>query len=160
MIWRTLFYPFAVVFSLLSVLFAMLLTSWWSPLLRKADNNLPGWLYWSQTFDAALPPGYWPAVCWLYRNPCYEVDMLLGVDFDPNAWTVRKWVNTPTLIVFFATGPAFNLYVESRFGMVKFGWKAWNFFDATTARFTVVPRDWPMRAPVCFSLTPFKRLPQ
>ena len=157
MIWRILIYPFAVTLSLLTVVFAMLFVSWWSPLLRGTDNNLPRWLYWSQTFDATLPEGYWPAVCWLYRNPCYQLDMILGVPLNPTDWTIRRWIYTPTLLVFIATGPAFNIYIESRYGMVKIGWKAWNFFNQSTGALSNVPLNWPHRAPLCFSLTPFKR---
>ena len=157
MIARILMYPFAVFASLFMTLFAMLFVSWWAPLFRGADNNLPAWLYWAQTFDAPLPVGYWLAVCWLYRNPCYQLDMLLGAPLTPAEWTIRKWVNTPTLLIFIATGPAFNIYIESRYGMAKLGWKAWNFFDQSAGTLTNVPLNWPHRAPLCFLLTPFKR---
>jgi hypothetical protein len=97
----TLRYPFLVVlslaFSLLAYVLAPLLPLFAAPVLGPTDNNtatsveprLPTWLNWfmtpdnslygDQTFKGNHPPSYWSQVLWLWRNPAYGFDLLLGV---------------------------------------------------------------------------------
>lgn len=94
---------------------------------------------------------------WLFRNTGYGFDYyLLGVRWNPNDWRVIRYVETDALLLFIAVGNGFNLYMESRYGMVKLGWKAWNLFNRSTGMFSGSWGD-DRRIPVTFSLTPFKR---
>jgi len=173
------------VLALLDFLFTNLvargLANWWAPLFATADAQLPRWLRWLETFDASLDEGwrggyfgvvwdgvtpgrwarYWLRVRWLYRNPAYGFSYwALGRDFDPKQWTVLAFEQTPTRDLFHAVGPdgQFNLTYYGRWGTLKLGWKAWNYFDPDT-------RDWkpgyvwgPLRrVPEVFSINPFRR---
>jgi hypothetical protein len=53
-------------------------------------------------------------------------------------------------------GGAFNYYYHGRYGMYKFGWKAWNLFDQSRGIFagTWGPAN---RIPIVFSPNPFKQ---
>lgn len=166
-------YPFGVAASLAITLFAMVFVNWWAPLFADSGGNLPRWLYWAQTFDATLDAGwqdgyiaatwgttgwrrYLARVYWLYRNPCYALDyFVLGLPFDPSKWRVLRNVQTDTLSFFLAIGPAFNLEYAGRFGELKLGWKAWNYWNASAWRTTPWGPSW--RVPLCFTYTPFKR---
>lgn len=198
MILRVLIYPFAVLASLATTVFAMLFVNWWAPLFANSAGNLPTWLYWFQTFDATLDAGWrdgyftaksptglstrlWYAflaaaclsysgtgiptgfnlfmlrVRWLYRNPAYGFDYFaFGVAFVPAKWRVLRSVDTPTLSLFVAVGPAFNLEYAGRYGELKLGWKAANYWNAGDWRTTPWGPDW--TAPLCFTYSPFKRL--
>jgi hypothetical protein len=94
---------------------------------------------------------------WLFRNTGYGFDYyLLGVRWNPNDWRVIRFVETDALLLFIAVGNGFNIYIESRYGMVKLGWKAWNLFNRNTRTFSGSWGD-DNRIPITFSLTPFKR---
>ena len=144
-----LIYPF---YALASLFFAVL-TFLLAPvlaLLVGSDGNLPKPLYWFQTFDnpvtaGMVAPYHWPyseyvcKIMWLWRNPAYGFDMfLLGLQFNPTAWTVVK--DEPDCFFAYSKGGAFSF----RGKYFKFGWKAW-------ARLSGTP-NWVNneKIPVCF----------
>lgn len=157
---------------------ARALANWWAPLFANEDGWLPRWLCWLQTFDAPLDAGwrdgyrgypvprnrwqrYWLRVKWLYRNTAYGFGYwALGRDFDPKQWTVLAFEQSAARDYFHAVGPAgqFNITYYGRWGTLKLGWKAWNYFDP-------VRKDWkpgyvwgPLRrVPLVFSYSPFRR---
>lgn len=160
-------YPIGVLLSLLGTLICVLFINWWAPLLANEAGYLPSWLRWAQTFDASLDAGtlagyrgfdvsgsrYWNRVKWMYRNPGYGIDMALGILFYPTKWTCLTYQRKDKFVLFVAVGPAFNIYLESRFGCLKLGWKAWNFYDEVKGTFSITPDRWPMKAPICFSIS-------
>lgn len=170
----TLAYPFLALADILVTLFAWSAVNWWVPIFADRHGYLPRWLKWFQTFDASLDwgwqggtPGFnpdgsqhWNRVKWIYRNPAYGFAYwALGISFDPARWRVRRFVSTPSLELFVATGPngLFNLYYHGRLGMLKLGWKAWNYYDTSTGRWKTKPWGPVWRAPATFSVSPFKR---
>jgi hypothetical protein len=166
-------YPLGIAASLAITLFAMVCVNWWAPFFADSSGNLPRWLYWFQTFDATLDEGwkggylasswgtpgwrrYLARVYWLYRNPAYGFDYFaFGLPFDPSKWRVLLDIETDTLSLFIAVGRGFNIEYGGRFGELKLGWKAWNYWQAGTWRTTPWGPQW--RVPLCFTLTPFKR---
>ena len=158
-------YPFGAALSWLFTGMAYLLTPV-IVLFCKSDGNLPDCLQWFQTFDATLDQGWkggyfpvtgtpsgwelwWLRTKWLWRNPGYGFDMLLGIQFIPEQWTVRVWDGN----VFFATTPygGFNYERVTPF-RVKLGWKAWNRFDPETSTFTNPAWEAYPKIPITFSI--------
>lgn len=161
--------------------------NWVVAAFADEGGNLPRYLSWFQTFDATLDEGmysrrrelkegtnddwadfdpypvdsfgrYMNRAKWLQRNTGYGFDYyLLGMPFVPAEWTVRRFEDTAVRTLFIATGPGFNLYYYGRFGMVKFGWKAWNYYDPRTGMWKTSSWGPEWRAPIAFSITPFKR---
>jgi hypothetical protein len=172
-IFHSMLYPLYALVSLSGTLLAMGLLNWWAPLFANDQGNLPKALRWLQTFDASLDAGwqdgylpvswghtrfkrYWARVYWLYRNPVYGLDYgLLGLPFDPQKWRVVRHLQTPTCVLFMALGPAFNLYYHGRWGLLKLGWKAWNYWDGHRWKTSPWGKKW--RVPVCCSFNPFQR---
>jgi hypothetical protein len=167
---RIALYPAMALLSLGFMLFSMLLVYPWLPLFANAQGEVPRYLKWFVTFDASLDEGwkggylhprwgqsgfmrYLARLYWLYRNPGYGFDYdVLGLPFDQKQWRVLRTIESPTLVLFIALGPAFNIYAHGRFGMLKLGWKAWNQWDGTQWKRT----PW-SKVPLCCSWSPFKR---
>lgn len=169
----TMFYPMMALLSLLITVFAILAVNWWAPLWADDQANLPRWIKWFQPFDSSLDEGWkggyldpsWGAtpfkrylarVYWLYRNPSYGFDYwLFGLPFDFAQWRVIHYIETPMLVLFIAIGNGFNVYYHGRLGMLKLGWKAWNYWQGDGWRKTPWGPVW--RVPLCFTMSPFKR---
>lgn len=165
------------VFAIISLLFTLFVWVFSIPLalLANKDGNLPGFLYYLQTFDASLDAGWkdgydgfdpndplWKnRAKWLRRNPSYGVDYwLLGMHFDPTEWTVEKFDTN----WFIAThnGGLFNRCYFGPKGQMKLGWKAWNYFlnkfdEKGNPVWDTKPFGPEWRVPFCFSINPFKR---
>ncbi len=166
-------YPLLALLSLFFTALAMLGVNWWAPLFADAHGNLPCWLKWFHSFDASLNEawegGYlapsWGAspfkrylarVYWLYRNPVYGFDYwLFGLPFLAKEWRVIRYVESSQLVLFIAVGNGFNVYYHGRLGMLKLGWKAWNYWEGRSWRKTPWGPQW--RVPLCCSINPFKR---
>lgn len=152
---------------------AKFLMCWWLPLFANKDGWLPRWLFWFQTFDASLdwgwqggtfPPSlsqHWDRTKWLFRNSAYGFSyFVMGIPMDVTKWHVHKCVNSERKQLFIATDEAghFNFYYHGPFGMYKFGWKAWNYWD-------IDKMDWKpryqwgplLRTSIVCSANPFKR---
>lgn len=168
----TLTWLWRAVVTLLIVWFARLLCSWWLPLFANKDGWLPRWLSWFQTFDASLDWGWqggtfspsmsqhWDRMKWLFRNSAYGFSYFVtGIPMDTSRWTVRRFVDTPETVLFWATSTDgyFNLYYHGRLGMVKLGWKAWNYWDAERQRWKTEPWGPEWRTQIVLSINPFKR---
>lgn len=160
-----------------SNIIARVLFNWWVPAFASADGWLPRWLAWFQTFDASLDAGWrdgyfeadgtptgwrlhWLRVRWLNRNSAYGFSYwFLGIPFVAADWTFT-WENTPQRELFIArsAGGLFNVSYYGRWGRLKLGWKAWNYFDAAANGWKPGYQWGPlMRTPITFSYTPFQR---
>lgn len=135
------FYNFAMI--------VITLLCWWllNPIvvLFVDDNgNLPRWLSYFQTFDAPLPKGYKEGLAWLNRNPAYGFDLnVFGIKWTPSDWRVLYDEEDDDRRLFLAIGAngAFSMYYRNKKinKYLKFGWKAWNYYDRNTMTFS---RDW------------------
>lgn len=165
----------AVIDILFDKIIAFLLVNWWAAI--SADNSgwLPSWLKWFQTFDASLDAGWrdgykgykkptgptsrwWQRTKWLYRNSAYGFSYwALGKPFNPIQWTVLKYEQTPERDLFYAKGPdgQFNYTYYGKWGTIKLGWKAWNYWRKT--KWSDVPWGPEWRVPLVFSVNPFRR---
>jgi len=162
-----LLYPLFAILSLAITILSLLIFNWIVVLFADAQGNLPSWLSYFQTFDNTLDAGpqtygstYLNRVMWLMRNPAYGWDYYaFGLKWDSSDWTVRKFTNTSTATFFLATSKSggFNLYYEGRLGTYKLGWKAWNYFQATTGGFTGIFGD-NSHVPICLTINPFSGL--
>lgn len=162
---RVLLYPFMAIASLVFMLLTWLL----APLLALTSSPtgyLPLWLSWFQTFDASMDEGrqpqygftgsdWWVRTRWLWRNPGYTFDYdPLGIVFYPDEWRVIKFSDVDGITSFFALAPgAFNYEYGGRFISLKFGWKAWNYFDAASGTFRTTAWGPAMRAPLCITMS-------
>lgn len=162
-----LLYPFYVVASLLFALITVI----FAPLIAKfvdANGNLPKWLSWFETFDANLFEGRQPqygmtgtdqevAAQWLRRNPGYTFDYIpLGVAWDKSQWTAKFSVSESGATSFWAKGPngQFNYEYGGKHIQLKFGWKAWNLYDAQAGGYRDGTWGPLARIPVCFTIKP------
>jgi hypothetical protein len=170
-------YALLAILDLLFLLFAVVFVNWWAAWFASADGWLPRWLSWFQTFDATLDsgwkdnyPGYtmptsaltrwWQRTRWLYRNPAYGFSYwALGRAFDETQWRVVVWERNPSFELFIAYGQGmFNVTYYGQQGRLKLGWKAWNYFDAETAKWKPGYVWGPeKRVPLVASYTPFRR---
>ncbi len=167
---RIALYPAMALLSFGFTLFSMLFVYPWLPLFANEKGEVPRCFKWFVTFDASLDEGwkggylnprwgknrftrYLARLYWLYRNPGQGFDYyVLWVRFDPQQWQVIQAIDDAHLVRFIAVGPAFNIYVHGRFGMLKLGWKAWNQWDGMQWK----PSHWD-KVPLCCSWSPFKR---
>lgn len=151
---------------------AKFLMCWWLPLFANKDGWLPRWLFWFQTFDASLdwgwqggtfPPSlsqHWDRTKWLFRNSAYGFSyFVMGIPMDTAKWTPHTFVNTPEKVLFWATSTEghFNLYYHGKWGMVKLGWKAWNYWDQERLKWKVEPWGPEWRTQIVLSINPLKR---
>lgn len=178
----TLRYILSVAASLIITVLSCLLLLWWLPVFTRSDGNLPPGLRWAQTFDATLDAGwqdgYYPwlkydietnlwrlgwfwrhcaRVAWLYRNPCYGLDLVFGVPWDASEWRLDVYSEEPDgSVIFRATNTrtgTWNTYRRSADGTeIKTGWKAWNMFNNETGQWGGVPWDGMKRIPLCFTI--------
>ncbi len=174
----TPFYPILAIVELLFTVFAVLCCNWWAAWFADERGWLPHRLAWLQTFDAPLDAGWrdgyagyrepsgpwsrwWQRTKWLYRNPAYGFGYWpLGTSFDPAMWKVTYFEKTAARDLFKATGPwgTFNVTYYGRWGTLKLGWKAWNYFDPATGDWKPNYQWGPeRRAPFVFSYSPFRR---
>jgi hypothetical protein len=143
--------------------------------LCRADGTLPAWLAWAGTFDATLDAGWqggyfahseatptglslwWFRVRWLWRNPAYSFCYYsLGIPFDPAQWKVLHYSVSGTDTTFIATnGRYFNIELGWSWLQLKVGWKAMNYFDATTGTFKSTPWGPLMRTMICATIIPW-----
>lgn len=158
---------------LIVVWLARLFCSWWLPLFANRDGWLASRLWWFQTFDASLDWGWqggtfapsmsqhWDRTKWLFRNSAYGFSyFVMGMPMDTSRWKVHRCVNSRELQLFWATDDAghFNFYYHGRFGMYKFGWKAWNYWDIDRMQWRERYQWGPeMRTSIVYSANPFKR---
>lgn len=154
-----------------SQIVARFLLNWWAPIFANEQGWLPPWLIWLQTFDNSLDEGWqggtydipvptnkwqrhWARVKWLWRNSAYGFSYWpMGKEFNPTEWTIVRWDEQ----VHHLTGPAgqFSYIYEGKWGQLKLGWKAWNYWDNDHWRTTSWGPEW--RVPIVFGYTPFKR---
>lgn len=151
-------YPFMALASVLLGVLTWLIAPILARFVDPATGNLPKYLYWFQTFDNTCFAGREPqygfvgtdreaATYWLRRNPGYGFDYFpLGVAFDPAKWRVIRH----DAFWFIALGPngQFNIEHGGSFTL-KLGWKAWNYYDATTGTFRTTPWGPEMRTSIC-----------
>lgn len=149
-----LIYPFFILGSIITTLMAYIVNPI-IPLFADKDGNCPKYLYYFQTFDMPLPPNYWDAVKWLYRNPAYGFDLFVfGIDFFPEDWVVVK--NTDTM--FFAYDRVTGAFTFKHEGgkylpAMKLGWKVFWFRreDGSFSDGKAAWNNWLARAPFCFT---------
>lgn len=176
---RALIYPILAVLDLLfTYLIADCLVNWWAPafaIIRdysdrgtpKSGARLPVCLTWFDTFDADLDQGvrdgtiigtsvFWNRVKWLYRNSAYGWSYwALGTAFDAVQWRVIRYENMPGRLTFIAVSinGYFNIHV-TRFGLrFKFGWKAWDYYEAASNTWNPLPWGPAWRVPFVFSIS-------
>lgn len=171
---RWILYPVFGLTSLAITIFSFVFVNWWAPLFADEDGYLPKWLYWFQTFDAPLDASwkdgylpaswgntrfkrYWARVYWMYRNPCYGIDyFLLGLPFDRD-WKIIRATIEPNYTNFLAVGNGFNFCYFGKFGTIKIGWKAWNYYDQNTGGWKETNWGSESRVPLCLTFNPFRR---
>jgi hypothetical protein len=167
-------YPiFALIDLFVTWVIAAILVNWWAPRFAalvqfsnrgvvQSAYKLPRWLAWFDTFDAGLDQGmidgsitgpstYWNRVRWLYRNGAYGFSYwVLGVEFAPANWRVVR--SDATTFVAVANGH-FSVHI-TRVGLqFKFGWKAWNCYDASAQQWLPQPWGPVWRLPFVFSIS-------
>lgn len=159
-----LVYPAFVLASLFMTALTCLLAPLLALFVNPQTGNLPRCLYYFQTFDASCFEGrnpqygftgsnWWVATRWLWRNPAYGFDYWpFGIAFVPAAWTVTRSDAT----WFVAKGPygQFNVEYGGQRLRLKLGWKAANYFDATTGKFRTTSWGPEMRTSLCFTISP------
>jgi len=168
-------YPILALCDFLVSLLSWFLIDWWAAVFADKAGWLPAKLKWFQTFDASLDAGWqdkytgykqptglvsrwWQRTKWLYRNSAYGFSYwVLGRPFDPALWTVIKYEQTAERDVFYAKGPdgQFNYTYYGKWGSLKLGWKAWNYWKQDHWSDKPWGPEW--RVPLVFSYTPFRR---
>ena len=162
MIWSVIKWWFLAIAGLSFTVLAMLLAPL-LPLFVRADGYLPGWLSWLQTPDnpacgddafhtnqmAWTQSKYLWTVFWLWRNPAYGFDAVLGVQIPQdvvysccgdelvsntplhNGWVFRK--------IIAGNAVYWQLYIVHGWTDVKclrinLGWKLWGDLQAGQTR--------------------------
>jgi hypothetical protein len=173
-----LFTLFAVIFVNWWIPFLAVPGNTYVQITRSYTNcqMLPSWLKWFDTFDASIdagwadkyftskytlmnPPSYWLRkwyqVLWLYRNPAYGFGYwVLGETFDPQQWKSTWYIEANSDFSACSTNKMFNVERTYSFLKIKFGWKAWNYYQPATNTFSSVPWGPELRVPHCFSIIP------
>lgn len=170
-------YALKAVADVLAQVTSWLFFNWWAAVFADSQGWLPNWLKWFQTFDAPLDAGWrdsykgytaptgplsrwWQRTKWLYRNTAYGFSYwFLGEPFNPAEWKVVAFEKNDKHDLFRAEGPngQFNLTYYGRWGTVKLGWKAWNYYNADTGEWKTTPWGPEWRVPLVFSVNPFRR---
>lgn len=164
---------FAIADIVFSQLIARFLLNWWAPLFCDEQGWLPNWLIWLQTFDNSLDEGWqggtyniavptnrwqrhWARVKWLWRNSAYGFSYWpMGKEFKPEEWNIVQWDQH----IRYLKGPdkQFSYFYQGKWGQLKLGWKAWNYWDENTNNWRTSPWGPEWRVPIVFGYTPFKR---